>query len=495
MLERRTLARNETSLPAPFGGWNTRDAISDMPSTDAIRFTNMISDENGVRVRDGYTHHAHGGQGNVEFLKNFDTPYGPRFYSCTGGELVDITSTSAVSLKTGCTRSNWKSGAMNGFLAMVNGADDPIAISYAPSTGSVYQPLPISGIAAPERLSIIHIFKSRSYFATGDEPAFYYSAVNALGGLLTRFPLDRVSNSGGNVIDIKSWTVDGGNGPDDYFVAFLQSGEVLAYQGSDPSNANDWAIVGRFTAGKIITVEQFSGQIHAVTSFDYNVFPRDFQTQGLAPPSKLVGAAQQAVREKSGLSGWQILFVPHLGLRIINVPVDVSHFEQHVLNLNNGTPAHWTIRATRWEVFNGRLYFGSTDGNISVFGGSTDEGAAIPWEFATAPARLGGGAKVNVLEYRSVVSGDGELSESTGLGYDYQLPEFIQDSTTEALGTPWNTSPWDTSSWSQNPQTRSEWLTAVGSGQTVQYYSRGEVNGFTPTWHSIDYAYEAADIH
>lgn len=384
---------------------------------------------------------------------------------------------------------------MNGYLAMVNGADDPIAISYGPASGSTYQPLPVTGIANPERLAVIHVYKSRSYFATKDEPAFYYSAVNALGGLLVRFPLDRVSNSGGNVIDIKSWTVDGGNGTDDYFVIFLQSGEILVYQGSDPSNANDWAIVGRYSAGKIIAVEQFSGQIHAVTSFDYNVFPRDFQTQGLAPPTKLAGAAQLAVREKSGLEGWQILFVPHLGLRIINVPIDTDHFEQHVLNLNNGTAARWTLRAARWEVFNGHLYFGGVDGNVNRFGGSTDEGFAIDWEFSTAPARLGGGAKFNVLEYRSVVNGDGELTESTGLGYDYQLPEFVQDSTTEALGTPWNTSPWDTSPWSQEPQTRSEWLTAVGSGQAVQYYSRGTVNGFTPKWRSIDYAFEATDIH
>lgn len=470
-----------------------------MPARDAATFKNMISDETGVHLRKGFRRFVHTGGSPIEFLKRWDTPWGQRFYSCGGGILIDITTgdgNTVRTLRTGLTRSTWSAAAMNGFLGMVNGADDPLLISYGPASGSVVQPFTITGVLSPQLFKVIHVFKSHSYFATGTECAFWYSAVGALGGTLTRFPLDRVSGTGGNVVEIKSWTVDGGSGPDDYFVAFLDSGEILVYQGSDPSNANDWAIVGRYNAGKVITVEQFSGQIHAVTSYDYNVFPRDFQTEGVAPPSKLSGAAKYAVKEKGGLSGWQVFFVPHLGLRIINVPWGGDHlYRQHVLNLNNGTAAEWTLYATRWEVFNGELYFGDTAGDINRYEGSTDGGFPISWEFATAPNRLGGGAKVNMLEYRTVVSGEGTLTETTGLGYDYQAPEFAQDSTTEALGTPWNTSPWDTSSWSPDPQPRSEWLTAFGAGQAVQLFSRGSVNGFTPTWRAIDYAFEPADIH
>jgi hypothetical protein len=467
-----------------------------MPAQDAAIFTNVISDETGVHLRNGYSRYLQAGSGPVDFLKHFDTPFGQRFYSCSGGTLADITTGSAVNLKTGVSRNTWNAAAMNGRLGMVNGSDDPIYITYSPAAGSVYSPLTLIGVVSPESFKIIHVFKSHSYFATGTESAFYYSAVNALGGTLTRFPIDRVSSTGGNVVDLKSWTVDGGAGPDDYFAIFLDTGEVLVYQGSDPSNANDWAIVGRYSAGKIIAIEQFSGQIHAVTSYDYNVFPRDFQTQGLAPPSKLVGAAKDAVRNKGGLERWQVFFVPYMGLRIINVPQSVQTYYQHVLNLNNGTASLFTgLNATRWEIFNGQLYFGDVSGYVNRYEGSSDNGAAIPWEIATAPNRLGGGAKVNVLEYRTVVTGDGTLTETTGLGYDFQRPEFAQDSTTDALGTPWNTSPWDTSPWSQDPQTRSEWLTAVGSGQSVQLYSRGSVKGFLPNWRAIDYAFEPADIH
>lgn len=482
------------SFAAPVGGWNTRDPLPQMPQPDAPVFTNLLSDIEGVKLRSGYTQFATTGGTYVDFLQPFNTVYGPRFIAASNKTLYDITTGTASSIRSGFLRDDWNARVMNGRFGMVNGGDDPIELGFSPASGATISPLTISGLHNPARLRIIHIHKSRSYFATGKEPAFYYSAVNALGGTLTKFPIDRVSSTGGNVIDLKSWTVDAGDGPDDYFVIFLDTGEVLVYTGSDPGD--DFALAGRYKVGRIITAEQFAGQIHAVTDFDYNIFPRDFATHGIRPPSKLSGAAKASVRAKGGLARWQIVFVPHLGLRIINVPQSVSTYHQHVLNLNNGAPALFTdLNATRWSVFKNELYFGDVDGNVNRYTGTSDDGSAISWRMATAPNRLGSQQEKAVLEYRTVVSGEGSLTEATGLAYDYQNPEFIQEHTTDTAGTPWDTSPWDTSEWSSSPKTKGDWLSGSGQGQAVQLYSRGSVKGFTPVWHSIDYIYEMADPH
>ena len=492
----RGTSANLDSMAAPIGGWNTRDPIAQMPQKDAARLRNLIADTNGVRLRNGYTELCATGSSYVDFLKTFDTPFGPRLLAASSRALYDITSGSASTIRSGFARDDWSAAIMNGRMGLVNGGDDPIFLVYGPVSGITVQNMTLTGPVTPEAMRVIHIYKSRSSFATGDEPAFWYSEVNALGGTLTKFPIDRVSASGGNVIEVSSWTVDGGSGPDDYFVLFLNTGEANVYQGDDPGDPDFWALVGRYQAGKVVTTTQFAGSIHAITEVDYNTFPLDFQNQGLRPPSKLSGAAKQAVKQKGGLDRWQMIFVPNLGLRIVNVPQSVSTYHQHVLNLNNGAPSLWTdLNATRWEVFKGELYFGDTAGKVNRYEGTSDNGAAISWEMVTAPNRLGSDFEKNILEYRSIVSGEGSLTEATGIGYDYNAPDFIQEMTTEAIGTPWNTSPWNTSNWSEGPQTKNEWFSGTGSGQAVQYYSRGSVKGFTPIWHSIDFLFELSDVH
>lgn len=470
-----------------------------MPNGDAYRLTNFVVDTDGVRLRNGYAQFVSlGVTAPIDFLKKFDTPGGQRLYAAASGKIFDITNGSANQMSTGGARSDWRSAAMNGRLGMVNGGDQPIYITHNASMGTTSQinNMEITGPPNPELLKVIHVYKSRSYFATGDQTGFWYSAVGALGGTLTFFPLDRVSRTGGNVVEISSWTVDGGEGTDDFLVIFLGSGEVLVYQGSNPSDATDFSIVGRYSVGRVITAEQFAGQIHAVTANDYNVLPRDFQTQGIAPQSKLSGAAKTAVKDKGGLERWQIVFVPHLGLRIVNVPQSVSQYHQHVVNINNGAPTLWTgLNATRWEVFGTALYFGDTAGKVNVYSGTSDNGTAISWEIATAPHRLGSDLCKTVHEYRSIISCDGTITETSGLGFDYEPPTFAQDVTTNALGTPWNTSPWNTSSWSGNQQRRGEWVGGLGSGQAVQFFSRGSVKGFTPIWRGIDFSFDLEDVH
>ena len=75
---------------------------------------------------------------------------------------------------------------------------------------------------------------------------------------MSRFPLHYVAETGGNIVLIESLTMDGGNGPDDFIAFILDTGECLIYQGSDPANAADWSIVGRFRVppplnGKCVT--------------------------------------------------------------------------------------------------------------------------------------------------------------------------------------------------------------------------------------------------
>lgn len=483
------LAVKTPKVPAPIGGWNSRDPLALMNPADAVSMTNLIPDVDGVSVRPGYTlsHTLLSTAHPTKSLVSWQTQYGDRLYagsanSATDHRLYDISTATVTALKTGYVSSNWRGAAMGGVLALVNGGDQPQRIRFTPGNTQV-DDLPISA-NNPERFKRIHIFKSRSYFATGEEPAFWYSAVNALGGTLTRFAIDRVADTSGNVIEVNSWTRDGGSGPDDFFVIFLESGEVIVYQGSNPGDASDWALVGRYNLGKVLTATQFGGKLHVVTDEDYNVLPDDLLTEGVRSPSKLSGAARDAVA-RDATDNWQILFDPRWGWRIINVPAG-SKREQHVLSLRSGGAARFNIQAHSWAKHRGELYFGGEDGKVYKIREGDDNGTAIEFSCQQAYTDMKDPRNKTVLNYRPVWSVSGSFTFSSGFAYDYDDKQFIQSHTEAEPGPAWDTSPWDTTSWGTGQGSKLDWRDGAGEGQLISLF----VNGTTTkkaVWHHTDY--------
>ena len=493
------MAVKTAKILAPRGGWNSRDPVSDMKPSDAVSMTNLVPDIDGVSIRPGFSLYGTligSVTGWVNTLISWKTQYGERFIAAAPNtasdhQLFDITSSTFATIKTGYVGSKWKAGVMSGRMALVNGGDQPQELSYTPGTGVVVSDLAITGgTPNPEAFSIIHIHKSRSYFATGTEPGFWYSAVNALGGTLTHFPIDRVADTSGNVIEIKSWTRDGGSGPDDFFVIFLDTGEILAYQGSNPSSAADWALVGRYRLGKILTAVQFGGKIHCVTDQDYNILPDDLLTEGVQLFSKMSGAARDAVK-RDATDNYQILFYPQWGWRIVNVPQG-SLREQHILSLRTGAPTRFDIEANVWCRFRGDLYFGGKNAKVYKIREGDDNGTAITWSVQQAFNDFGTNVKKGVRLYKPLWKTDGDFTVGSGFAYDYGPTEFMQNQSTSSGGSPWNTSPWNTSSWSAGNPVMNDWLTGSGAGQNVSLLQSGSSRQ-KATWHHTDYRLELGD--
>lgn len=101
-------------------------------------------------------------------------------------------------------------------------------------------------------------FKSRVYYWEDNDDSFWYTAVGAYEGAVTEFDLSGVSATGGDIAFIDSISRDGGAGPDDFLAIFLFTGEVLVYQGSNPGDADDWAIVGRYTVPSPVSCRAFT---------------------------------------------------------------------------------------------------------------------------------------------------------------------------------------------------------------------------------------------
>lgn len=461
----RTLdsARNRVisqTLPAPYTGWNTRDALGAMPITDAVVMDNWFPTVGEVSIRKGYTEHVTGlGTGNVETLAEYHSGANRHLIASCDGELFNATS-SASSLGSGYSNDRWQTVNFNSLLVMVNGEDTPVSYN-----GSAVSNMTWTGVTSSTLIGVA-VSHNRLFFWPDNSQSFWYAPVNVITGALSEFNLSRVGRFGGKIVSIFNWTVDAGDGVDDKVVILFSSGQAAIYSGTDPGDSNNWALQGIYDIGEPVShrgVVQVGSEVFIITSQDYVPFSQVLST-GLGEPSKASGAIQAAF--DTSLFGWQGTFFPEGPFVAFNVPISSSKWYQHVLNTTTGAWARFKdINASCWATFNGGIYFGGTGIVYQFWDGEDDNGSGIQADGLQAWSDFGSGFRKKVTSYRPVLSTQGTLEYSSEIGYDFVNPPAIIPNEITSTGTPWG-SPWG-SPWSPATTTTQYWNTAVGSGVSL----------------------------
>jgi hypothetical protein len=104
------------------------------------------------------------------------------------------------------------------------------------------------GSAVEHGKGLVHVckYRNRYFFIEQDSMNAWYLPVNAVGGTLGMIPLSGAASLGGKLLFCTSWSIDGGDGPDDKIIFVTDLGEVLVFSGSDPSAATNWRQEGRY---------------------------------------------------------------------------------------------------------------------------------------------------------------------------------------------------------------------------------------------------------
>ena len=478
------------SVPAPIGGWNTRDSKDKMPPEDAAILTNWFPDVGYVRLRGGYSSHATGLGGNVETLAEYHATTVRKLIAAADGEIWDATNTGAASsLASGFTNDRWQWANFNGSMGFVNGADTPQVYD-----GSTVGNMTVSGVGLTvSNLIGINVYKSRSYFWEANSQDFWYSSTNALGGSLTKFPLSRVSQFGGNLTTMCTWTMDGGNGPDDYAVFIMSSGDVIVYQGSDPGSADDWSLVGIYRIGAPLSIRsaiKIGGDVCIISKDDYVFLSKVLKDGTSHKKTKAVGALQTAVRSYASNFGWQAILYPQGSMAIFNIPTTTSRFEQHVLNIKTGA---WT-KFTNWNarcfgLYNDNLYFGGNGVVYKADTGLQDGDGAISGDALTAWNRFGTQRVKQMTAVRNLMETNGAtINVSSAVGADFNEPNTSYDTTSSVVATtPWDTSEWDDASWPNEFAVSNDWKSAAAMGHIFAQRVKVSTGTQTVRWNSSDY--------
>jgi len=482
----------QVEIPVPSGGLNTRESRSAMPLQDAVQFKNVISEPDGIISRKGYTSFGTGMTGTVNHLSEYKATTTLQLVVGAGTVLYSLGTGggTATSVKTGFTNTDFESGQLSGSMVLVNGADTPQIYNGTTSIDAVYSgDLNTDG---PSNVDAINVHKSRMYVWDSDTGNFYYGATNAIQGAFTKFPLNQVSKTGGNLLIMKSISRDGGSGPDDYACFILDTGEVIVYQGSDPGTAADWALVGRYFIPAPINKRsaiEFAGDIIVLTRQDVIALSDTINASSesgavLLKPSKLSGAIREAFNVYGSNNDWQLSIYNNKGWLIVNVPVvDDSNYFQYISVFQTQAPSFFDgWDATVFSSFNNGLYFGGDGVVYKGDDGFDDNGSNINCIAQQAYSTVGISNIKNVRNLTITYLFDGSSTLGAEIGYDYIDKSVTNTATSEPIGPDWDTATWDEAQWAGASAARNVKFSAAGSGRALSTVIQFSIRGAQFKW-------------
>ena len=360
---------------APYLGTNYRDRLesNNIPGF-AKRLENFVPNNGSCEMRKGYTlHYTASSGGTIKSLMEY-TGSTRRLFAAGGGEVADATGISGpITTITGLSSDefesvNFTNGTTN-YLICVNGAD---AIRRFDGTSWNAYGSALTGVSS-STLNHITVHKQRIWFIENNTMNAWYLATGAIEGAATKFPLGAVAKKGGTLLAASGWSVDAGDGPDDYLAWVTTEGEVIVYKGTDPASASTWALVGIFNIDRPISrrcmVKQGADLLIYTETGIVSLMSLLYKTARNATVSDMVRPEiQKRVENARTAFGWELYFYARGGLLLVNAPLLNGDFMQYVRNTTAPDNLGWceftNIDANCFGSLDGDLYFGAALGKV-----------------------------------------------------------------------------------------------------------------------------------
>lgn len=507
----RARIANTKARTAPIKGWNARDSIANMKTEYAIALENFWPTASDLMVRKGKSGHVTGLPGAVESLMPYSRPDGTQaLFGASDTAFYDVTSAGAVgaAVVTGLTNARWESGNFTNssgtsYLMCFNGVDAPRYWDNSAWTTITGVSTPaITGVTVTTLLwGTVH--KRRVWLVQKDTLKAWYLPVDAVGGAAAAIDLAGITKKGGYLVALESWTLDAGAGLDDYWVAITSEGEVIVYQGTDPSAAATWTLQGVYRLGAPIgrrCLIKYAGDVLMV--LENGVFPlsRAIISKTIDPAAALTSNIEQdmsaAAASYKANFGWELTYFQGGNMVLLNVPVregDVQ--EQYVMNSITGAWCKFTgWEANTFAVLDGSLYMGGSTVVEKAWDTNADNGSNITAIAKQAFDYFGTSQKKVWKQVRTIFSGNGAPSVSLGLDTDYSDSTAFGDITfTPSTSAKWGTALWGVGLWGSGLQSYKSWVGVTGIGFCGALRLKCIANGVEVHWQATDFVYETGE--
>jgi hypothetical protein len=490
------------ALPPPVGGWDTREALADMPSDHAVILDNWFPSTDKVTVRKGYASHATGMSGAVESLLPYVGVTGSQeLFAANGGNIYDVSDAGAVgsAAVSGMSNDRWQYvqiGTAGGeFLLAFNGADTPRTYN-----GSSWSTASITG---PTATSLVwcNAHQRRLWVGTTASLSAWYLGVNSISGTATEFSLAGVAKLGGYIMAMGTWTRDAGDGSDDVAVFLTSEGEAIVYAGIDPSAAATWALIGVFRIGKpigrrcmikagsdlIMVTQDGFVECSAILRLDRT------QAERGAISAQINKAVNDAVRTYGSLYGWEPFLYPRGTMLMFNVPQSATVAHQYVFNTITKAPCRFTgMNAFCWALLNDEAYFGGPDGVVyKADTGADDNGDFISADALQAFSYFGSSQSTKAFKkVEPIFQSDGDPNAALDLNIDFQIAKPTATAQANTSGAArWGISRWGVGRWGSASQIYRGWRGVRGIGRSAALRVRMETKTAQTSWVATNFIF------
>lgn len=497
-----------------------------MPQTDALELINWVPQQYGLRCRKGWAEWATGMADPVrtvmQYQPNREVSATYKLFASTDSDIYDVSAStdapvSVLSLPGTDNYGRWSSTMLtNSAGAFLLACTHAGGYKYYDGTNWVTPafggaPGEVSGIN-PTSLCFVTTWKRRSWFIEKDSTNAWYSAVDSLTGVFTKFELGPFVKHGGKLAFIATWTIDAGEGIDDFIVFGFENGDILIYKGTDPSSAATFALHGAWYIGAIpIGRRSFcalGGDLLILS--ELGLQPLSYVTRGgqsllRAGATDYLGKIQprlaDLVASSANSLGWDLILYPKDNLFIVNKPTGATSLnEQYALYTNTNT---WTmfrdIPMISFCVANNQFFFGTEDGRVCLgFSGFFDQvpygetvGVGIAGLIQPAYSYFGVPAanKQFLMARPTFLATDRPTVICDMLAdYKYRPPTGSLPYTlpSESL---WDTALWDAATWGGQLNVYDDWLSVQAIGYVGAAFINTVCIGDT-FCASIDYMFE-----
>jgi hypothetical protein len=369
-----------------------------------------------------------------------------------------------------------------------------------------YTTIGITGVDSSTFISV-NLFKSRLYFTQKNTLKCWYLDVNSIGGAANALDFGSIARNGGYLQAMGTWTLDAGQGADDYAVFVTNMGETIVYNGTDPTSATTWALKGVWQLGQTFNRRCFfkwSGDLLLLTQDGLVPLASALQSSRLDPRVNLTDKIYYAVSEAAtnyyNNFGWQINYFASENMLILSIPTD-NGMEQYVMHTITKSWARFTgIEAYCWEVSgSASMYFGG-NGYVGLFYTSnSDNGSNIQataqqaYSYFDSPGQLKRFTMVRPI----LQTNNGIPTLAAGISTDFDTQtQFGTLSFNPAIvkGGIWNTSVWDDALWASGDVTTKVWQGVSGLGFAGSINLAIASQGIDLKWASTDYVMEKGGV-
>lgn len=496
--------------PAPVGGWDAKSSLADMPEENAVILDNWFPDRDRVELRPGSTEYAtYLGEFSAEFSTEFTVAPGPetsslmeyippsgtaRLFAGAGTAIWDTTGGGVSSQeKDGFTNSIFVHAQFNNgsghYLFAANG-NDTLQIY----NGTAWADSTITGVTLAD-VAWVASHQNRVWLGEKNSLTAYYLATAAIAGAATSFSIASYVRRGGYIMGMATWTRDGGDGTDDIAVFITSEGEAVLYQGTDPSSASTWALIGTFYIGRPVNRRAFikaGADLIVITEGGIvplsQVLTLDASQAAYAALSDQINQAfADAVRDATGLTDyWGVILYPRRNMMIVNVPVTNDDNVQFAFNTLTGAPCRFTgMNANCWALFNGLAYYGGVGEVVQFDDGFSDQGQPIVGYAVQAFSYFDSpGSEKRFSRVEPVLFARNDPLPSIDIMTDFVIstPSALRGPAPSVTGQ-WDVSQWDVAAWDATAEGRwGYWEAVQAHGRSAAISMRVNSLDAQPAW-------------